>query len=410
MTRRLLAGIGRRRGAVGRARRTLGALRTGVRAFRTRLAPLGPRIGAGVCARVGAGIGALRAIVAARRTLVALGARRAVGIAGAILIPILVPVAAALAIVAAVVARPFLLATILIAILRPAILTPVLIAVLGTTILIAILATVVAAIAVVVAIVIAAVVPVVALVVAARLILGAVVAAAAAAGLLGRRLAFRIAAVEAVVALAVEVAVAIEVAGEGRPLRIGDDAVIVLGVLEIVLRHHAVAGRRGITRKLGILFRDMQGRSANLHVRTVGIEALGQRVHALAVVVRPAPRTLLAVLSLPHNDPLSLASPISTTDGPLRAGRAPPLRAEERPATGNGKVAARVEVLRSTSFATFTRPSGVCSVSGDPVNTHSPERRSAFTAVARNWPTRLRWSVCPMRRTSPKRRLQPSAT
>jgi len=53
----------------------------------------------------------------------------------------------------------------------------------------------------------------------------------------------------------------------GQSLRC-HDAVIVLGVLEIIFRHDAVAGRIGISRKLKIFLVNIRRRPANFHFRT----------------------------------------------------------------------------------------------------------------------------------------------
>src|ERR1051326_2611284 len=50
------------------------------------------------------------------------------------------------------------------------------------------------------------------------------------------------------------------------------DAVVVLGVLEIILGLNAVAGRIGVARQLQVLLIDMRGGAANLDFRTAGIE------------------------------------------------------------------------------------------------------------------------------------------
>src|SRR5690606_24634069 len=54
-------------------------------------------------------------------------------------------------------------------------------------------------------------------------------------------------------------------------LRGKDDAEIVLGVLEIILRHHIVAHGRRVTGELDVFFGDMGGVAANLHVRAVAL-------------------------------------------------------------------------------------------------------------------------------------------
>ena len=58
-----------------------------------------------------------------------------------------------------------------------------------------------------------------------------------------------------------------------------------LGVLEIILGHHAVAGGLRIARQNQILFRDDLGIAADLHIRAVAFVAALQRVLVTAVVV-----------------------------------------------------------------------------------------------------------------------------
>jgi hypothetical protein len=57
-----------------------------------------------------------------------------------------------------------------------------------------------------------------------------------------------------------------------------DDAVIVLGVLEIVFREDRVAGRERIASQRDVLFSDMRGSAADLHIRTRALEAAHQRI------------------------------------------------------------------------------------------------------------------------------------
>jgi hypothetical protein len=64
------------------------------------------------------------------------------------------------------------------------------------------------------------------------------------------------------------------------------DAVIVFGVLEIVLLHHAVSGRAGIARKLEILLIHMCGGATNLDIGTCGVER--PIVSVVVTVLRPA--------------------------------------------------------------------------------------------------------------------------
>jgi hypothetical protein len=78
-----------------------------------------------------------------------------------------------------------------------------------------------------------------------------------------------------------------------------NDAHVVLGVLQIILCQHRIAGRLSIARESEILLGDMRWRAADFHIRSVGFEAARQRVVAFPVVVVPAaPAAIL--LSLPH--------------------------------------------------------------------------------------------------------------
>ena len=88
-----------------------------------------------------------------------------------------------------------------------------------------------------------------------------------------------------------------------------DDAVVVLGVLKIVLRDHAVAGALRVPRQGCVLLRDRLRRAPDLHVRPGAVIGPGQRVAALAevvvivviVVVAATPAAALVLLSWPHN-------------------------------------------------------------------------------------------------------------
>ena len=50
------------------------------------------------------------------------------------------------------------------------------------------------------------------------------------------------------------------------------DAKIVLGVLQVILRHYAVAGRVRVARELQVLLVDVCRRSTNLHLGAVRVE------------------------------------------------------------------------------------------------------------------------------------------
>ena len=66
-------------------------------------------------------------------------------------------------------------------------------------------------------------------------------------------------------------------------LRLGgcDDTVIMFGVLQVVFRHDAVAGALSITCERGVLFRNMLGSAANLHIGAGTIIGSGQRISTL---------------------------------------------------------------------------------------------------------------------------------
>lgn len=91
-------------------------------------------------------------------------------------------------------------------------------------------------------------------------------------------------------------------------LRGGNDAVVVLGMLQVVFRHHAVAGTLRITGQRTVFFCNVLCGTANLNVRTGTVVGPGQRIGALAVeisaasasVVIIAPPTPLVLLSWPH--------------------------------------------------------------------------------------------------------------
>src|SRR3954453_6656321 len=64
----------------------------------------------------------------------------------------------------------------------------------------------------------------------------------------------------------------------------GDDAEIVLGVLEIVLGRHRIAARLRVAGELAVFLGDMLSRAADLHVRAIGLIALRQGIGPLVVV------------------------------------------------------------------------------------------------------------------------------
>ena len=89
----------------------------------------------------------------------------------------------------------------------------------------------------------------------------------------------------------------VERLGELLPIR-HDDARIMLGVLQIILCEHRVAGRLGIAGERKILLRDMRRRAPDLHIRSVGFEAARQRIVVFPIVITTATAAIL--LSLPH--------------------------------------------------------------------------------------------------------------
>ena len=67
-------------------------------------------------------------------------------------------------------------------------------------------------------------------------------------------------------------------------LRSGDQAIVVLGVLIIVLGRHRVAGRLRVTGKLDVFLGDVRRSSADLDVGSVGLENPRHRVLILVAV------------------------------------------------------------------------------------------------------------------------------
>ena len=82
--------------------------------------------------------------------------------------------------------------------------------------------------------------------------------------------------------------------GERWGLQRTQHAEIVVGVLEVVLRHHPVSGREGVASQLLVLLEHVLGVAANLDVvRSVGVEgAIGVllRLAAAAADIAAAPR------------------------------------------------------------------------------------------------------------------------
>ncbi|MBB3658997.1 hypothetical protein FHX15_004257 [Rhizobium sp. BK650] len=94
----------------------------------------------------------------------------------------------------------------------------------------------------------------------------------------------------------------------------GNDAVIVLGVLQVIFSNDAVAGALGVTRELSIFLSDVLRSAADFHIGAGAVIGPGQRVSAFAVkivvivistaaiviVVIATPSTALILLSWPH--------------------------------------------------------------------------------------------------------------
>jgi hypothetical protein len=68
-----------------------------------------------------------------------------------------------------------------------------------------------------------------------------------------------------------------------------NDAVVVFGMLQVILSHHAVAGTRRITRQRHIFLGNMLGGSTNFDIRTRAVIASGQRV-------LPLPRNVAVIV------------------------------------------------------------------------------------------------------------------
>ena len=81
-------------------------------------------------------------------------------------------------------------------------------------------------------------------------------------------------------------------------LSAGNDTVIVLGMLQIVLSNNPVARALRITRKLSVFLGYMLGCTPDLHIRTRTVIASGQGIRSLAVVIVVIPLLLLLLLLL----------------------------------------------------------------------------------------------------------------
>src|SRR5690606_29818670 len=68
-------------------------------------------------------------------------------------------------------------------------------------------------------------------------------------------------------------------------LRRGDDPVVVLGVLQVVLGHDAIPGALRVAGELGVLLGDLLRGAADLHIRPVALVIARERIGAPAIVV-----------------------------------------------------------------------------------------------------------------------------
>lgn len=75
-----------------------------------------------------------------------------------------------------------------------------------------------------------------------------------------------------------------------------DDAIVVLGMLEIVLRQYWIAGRGRIAGQRHVFFGDMRRGATDLNVGPIGFEAARERILMLAIAPASAP----VLLTLPH--------------------------------------------------------------------------------------------------------------
>lgn len=87
--------------------------------------------------------------------------------------------------------------------------------------------------------------------------------------LVALRLIITLAALILVILVVLAAVVTQTIGGEHVGLGSSDDTQVVLGVLVIVFRHHPVTGCMRITGQLLVLLRNMQSRTADLHVRSV---------------------------------------------------------------------------------------------------------------------------------------------
>ena len=75
----------------------------------------------------------------------------------------------------------------------------------------------------------------------------------------------------------------------------GNQAVIMLGVLVVVLRRHRIARSVGVACKLNIFFGNVRRCSSDFHVGAVRLVDPCHRILALAVIIAPAHALVLTV-------------------------------------------------------------------------------------------------------------------
>lgn len=100
-----------------------------------------------------------------------------------------------------------------------------------------------------------------------------------------------------------------------------NDAVIVLGVLEIILCEHGIARRQRVTRQGYVLLGDVRGRAANFHIRPRALETAHQGIlrFAVIVIVVVSTATATVLLTLPHGLPFMLVDTLPTAHANLYA-------------------------------------------------------------------------------------------
>jgi hypothetical protein len=79
-----------------------------------------------------------------------------------------------------------------------------------------------------------------------------------------------------------------------------DDAVVVLGVLQVIFGEHRVAGRLRVASERQIFLGNMRRSAPDFHVGTIGFETARKRILALSIPVVIVAATAAILLSLPH--------------------------------------------------------------------------------------------------------------